>query len=248
MSSFIQGALYPLKAFTLLLQPGVRRFVLLPLSINFITFTLFIMFGLSQFSALMDDFIPTLPDWLQWLEWLFLTVFFVALMLIGFFGSLLFANLIASPFNGMLSSAVERHLTGSEPDGGNWLDTLKAILPAMMHELRKLMYFVLFAIPLLLLFIIPGINLIAPLCWLIFGSWILAMEYIDIPMANRITVTKHSTPQFTQLRQLLAQKRGLTLGLGLTLMLLTLIPILNFFTMPLAVAAATQLYVENYND
>ncbi|MEZ5582290.1 MAG: hypothetical protein R3F37_05475 [Candidatus Competibacteraceae bacterium] len=38
--------------------------------------------------------------------------------------------------------------------------------------------------PLLVLFVIPGVNVIAPLLWLVFGAWMLALQYADYPMGN----------------------------------------------------------------
>ncbi len=241
LAPFIRGALYPLQAMGLLMQPGIRRFVMLPLGINFIVFTLFFMFGLTSFSAWMEMLAPALPDWLQWIEWLLWPVFIIALLVTGFFASLLLASLIAAPFNDMLSQAVEQHLGHKPAADDAWIQALKDIAPSLLHEARKLGYVVLLATPCLLLFVIPGINLFAPIIWLLFGSWMLAMEYIDIPMGNRKI-------RFRELHQRMQEQRALCLGLGGALMLLTLVPVLNFFTMPIAVAAATQLYVENYSE
>ena len=62
--------LYLVKAISLIVQPGIRRYVFMPLLINLILFTLFIIFGISQFNHLIDSYAPNLPDWLQWIEWL----------------------------------------------------------------------------------------------------------------------------------------------------------------------------------
>lgn len=241
LAPFIKGTLYPLRAMNLLLQPGVRRFVMLPLGINFIVFSLFFTFGLFSFSAWIDTLSPSIPEWLQWIEWLLWPLFVVALLVLGFFLSLLLASLIATPFNDMLATAVEQHLGALPPRDDAWLDALRDIVPTLLHELRKLAYIALLAIPCLLLFVIPVVNVLAPPLWLLFGSWMLALEYLDIPMGNHRL-------HFAALHRHMKQQRALCLGLGVSLMLLTVVPVLNFFTMPIAVAAATQLFVENYKD
>ena len=35
-----------------------------------------------------------------------------------------------------------------------------------------------------LLFLIPGINVVAPIVWMAVGAWMLAVTYVDYPMAN----------------------------------------------------------------
>jgi len=234
----IASPLYLLKGIHLLLQPGVRLYVFMPLLINFTLFTLFIIFGISQFSQLIENYLPGLPEWLQWIEWLLWPLFIVSFIATGFFLCLMIANLIAAPFNGFLAEAVERKLRpGKVATDSSISETLKSIGPTLLSELSKLSYFAIRALPLLLLFIIPGINLIAPLLWLIFSAWMLALEYIDYPMsANGLL--------FSDVRQKLSNRRLTTLGFGGGILLMTVIPVINFFIMPVAVAGATALYVE----
>ena len=44
----------------------------------------------------------------------------------------------------------------------------------------------------------------------------------------------------------LAQRRGISLGFGGGVMIMTSIPVVNFFAMPVAVAGATLLWVEQF--
>ncbi len=82
-------------------------------------------------------------------------------------------------------------------------------------------YFLLRAIPLLILFLIPGLNIAAPFLWLAFSAWFLALEYGDYPMANHGLLFKE---QHRRLQQ--ARFTALTFGGGLTLLMM--VPILNF--------------------
>jgi len=231
------GANGLLRGFALLTTSGLRRFVILPLLINILVFTASIWVLVQQFTPLVDKWISYLPGWLDWLEWLFWIIFAIAAILLVFYTFALVANLIAAPFNGLLAEAVEKHLTGQPlPPSGSLITVVKDFPAAIFDELRKLLYFLLRAIPLLILFWIPLVNLAAPFLWLLFSAWMLAVEYCDYPMGN------HNL-RFKEQRALLGRKKLLSLGFGGTTLLGTMIPLLNFFVMPAAVAGATSLWV-----
>ena len=107
----------------------------------------------------------------------------------------------------------------------------------MRSQLGKLAYILLWSIALILFSLIPLLNFAAPILWVIFGSWLLSLEYLDYPMGNHELV-------FSRQKQLLGQRKGLALGFGGATMVLTSIPFLNFIVMPVAVAGATVLWVE----
>ncbi|MEW8028058.1 MAG: sulfate transporter CysZ [Candidatus Thiodiazotropha sp.] len=234
----LTGASYLLRGLALLTKPGLRPFVLIPLTINIIVFSLLIWLGVDQFGQLMDRFLPSDESWLAWLRWLLWPLFAITLLLIIFDTFTVIANLIASPFNGLLAEKVELHLGGkipNQPTGTKQI--VKDVVPSIMSELRKLLYFLLRAIPLLILFLIPGLNIVAPFLWMAFSAWFLAVEYADYPMANHNLVFKQ---QHMRLKQ--ARYSSLTFGAGLTLMMM--IPVLNFIAMPAAVAGATLFWHE----
>ncbi len=235
----VRGARCFAAGFRMLSQPGLRRYVLGPLLLNVGLFTVLIWFGAEEFAALVDWLLSPLPAWLDWLRYLLWPLFAATALLTVFFTFSLVVNLVGAPFNGLLAEAVERRLTGRSLDeSGGWTRILADIGPAVAGELRKLGYFVLRAIPLGILFFIPGINLAAPFLWAAFGAWMLAIEYADFPMGN------HGMG-FVAQRAVLRRRRGLAFGFGGTAMLATMIPLLNFLVMPAAVAGATQLWVQH---
>jgi CysZ protein len=242
MGNPFSGIGYFFQGLGLIVQPGLRRYVAIPLLINIALFAGLIWFGSSQFEGFLQWLIPELPEWLQWLEWLLWAVFAVSALLILFYVFSLVANVIASPFNGLLAEAVERHLTGEaqEADGG-WKKMLRELVPTIIDELRKLLYLVAWSIPFLLLFLIPLINLAAPFIWLIFSAWMLAVEYADYPMGN------HGLRSDEQKRRL-GEKRLMSLGFGGVVSVATMIPVVNFLVMPAAVAGATAMWVERWKD
>lgn len=230
------GIGYLLQGFRLIAQPGLRRFVAIPLLLNSVVFATLIGLGIAQFNALIDWLLAFLPDWLHWLEWLLWPVFALLALVFLLFSFTLFANLIGAPFNGLLAEAVERHLTGNTAHDQGWKKMLLDVLPSLWAELRKIGYFILWAIPFLLLFLIPGVNLFAPLLWLLFSAWVLALQYFDYPMAN------HGIG-FAEQRKRLAAQRINTLSFGAATLVATLIPGINFLVMPAAVAGATAMWV-----
>ncbi len=114
---------------------------------------------------------------------------------------------------------------------------MKMARDSFLSQIRKLVYIIFWSAVLLLISLIPLVNFAAPFLWVIFGSWLLSLEYLDYPMGNHELI-------FTRQRQILAARKGLSLGFGTSVMVLTSIPLLNFIVMPVAVAGATVLWVE----
>ncbi len=235
-------------------RPGLKRFVLVPAIISFAILTIVLTFAFYQFSDLLEWLLPNenaLSDWPEWIAWLasiilsaikvLLYILFAALSLIATsFSYTIFANLVASPFNGRLSEKTEEVYYSEKPVIDNETSLFKDIPSAIFHEVRKILYFLLLLIPLVIISIIPVLNIIAAPLWFIFGAWVLAVEYCDFPAGN------HKI-NFKELKNKLADKRALSLGFGAAASVLTMIPILNFFVMPAAVIGATLLWKENHH-
>lgn len=241
MKDLVSAAGYVFSGFHLILRPGVRRYVIIPLLINVLLFAGVIAVG----ADLLDNFIHSLAAHFSlgpWISWLLWPLFVVIALVVVFFLFTIVANLVGAPFNGFLAEAVERSLTGSVPGTATSLaDLPREILDAIRSEFRKSLYFLVRALPLLLLFVIPFVQVIAPLVWFMFGAWMLAIEYMDFPMGNAGML-------FPDIRAMLARRRALAVGFGGAVMILTLIPVVNFIAMPVAVAAATRLWVEKIRD
>lgn len=238
MHEFIQGILYFLNGFSLIRQRGLRRFAVGPLLVNIIFFA-GVFFLLGHWIGLLQLWLETfLPGWLDWLTWLIWPFALLTMLFIVFYSFVLCANLIAAPFNGLLSERIQQRLTHQTLPSTPIMDLIIKETPrAIRRQLAMLGYFIPRALLLLILFFVPVIQFFAPFLWFIFGAWVMAMQYIDYPMDNnRITLPG--------MRQQMAQRRWLYLGFGVAVTGFILIPIINCFVMPAAVAAATQLWVE----
>lgn len=223
----------------LLNQPGLRRFVAIPLLINVLLFSVLIGLVAGQFGNWIDSILPELPSWLSWLSWLLWLVFSLVMAVVVFFSFTVVANLVAAPFNALLAEAVEKHLTGQAlPGNENLVRAVMEFPAALLDEARKIGYFALWAVPLLILFLIPVLQVAAPVFWALFGAWMLALEYFDYPAGN------HQL-RFAAQRACLRKQRWMGLGFGGAVMLATLIPLVNFLVMPAAVAGATHMWVRH---
>ncbi len=229
----------PFRGINLILIKGLRKFVIAPLLINLLLYSLFAWVGYSYF----DDFINwLLPEdsWLSFLEFLLWPLFALSYLILTFYSFTVLANILAAPFNGLLAEKVEEELTGKLPPkiGGS---LIKDLIPSMMREISKLSYFLTRAIPILILMLIPGVNVIGSVIWLLFGFWFLTIEYADYTMDN------HGIHPKDQRKKLRAQPiQALAFGAGASLLMM--IPLLSFAAMPASVAAGTMYWVRVLNS
>ncbi len=236
----LTGLRYAWGGFRLILRPGLRRFVAVPLAVNALLLGGLIALGADWFAGALDQY---LPEWLDYalLRYVLMILFGGALLLIAFYVAIALANFIAAPFNGLLAERVEQALTGHKPpSSGRVLAVFSTVLSAVLAELRKLLYLLAWMTPFALLLLVPGINLLAALCWFVLGSWLLAVEYVDYPAGN------HEV-SFAELRKRLRERRWLALGFGAGVVTVTTIPLLNLFVMPAAVAGATAMWIEQFS-
>lgn len=234
LSGLFAGAGYFVQGLGLLVRPGIKRFVLIPLGINLLVFGVAIYVGIRQFGHWLELMESNLPAWLSWIDWLIWPLFIAFLVLVVFYTFGWVANLIAAPFNGLLAEKVERLLTGrpieQESDRGRfWAE----LLPSLLDEWGKLAYALLWTIPFLVLLLVPVIG---PILWFIYTAWMLAVEYSDYPLGN------HGL-RFREIRQRLRERLALSLGFGAAVAGFSMLPGLNVLLMPAAVAGATALWV-----
>jgi CysZ protein len=238
VSDFAAGFGYAFQGMSWLTRPRIRRYVVVPLAVNVLLFGGLLWLGFGALGDLIDWLLSYLPEWLDFLRYLLWPLFVLTVLVAVFYAFTLVANLIAAPFNALLSERVEIMMTGQAPQGASGVKALvKATGQAVGSELRKLLYLVGWSIPLLILFVIPGLNLFAPALWLAFGAWMLAIEYLDYPMGNR-------DMGFREIKAQARRRSGLSLGFGAGVLLMTSIPVLNFLAMPAGVVGATALWVE----
>jgi CysZ protein len=239
IADIVTGTQALARALRLLNQPGVRVYVIVPLSINLLLFGALVFYGYNQFLPLVEWLMSFVPEFFAFLEWLIWLFFGVLAAITVFFAFTPVANIIAAPFNALMAEKIEAHLTGIPVSSD--VSFTRMALDAIGSQLGKLVYILLWALGLFLVSLIPVVNLVAPILWVVFGSWLLSLEYFDYPMGNHDIV-------FDEQKRFLRERRGISLGFGGAVMIMTSIPIINFIAMPVAVAGATLLWVEQFHS
>jgi len=233
----LSGPQYLREGLKLVLSPNLRLFVLLPLAINLLLFGGMIYFAGHQFGLWLDALMPTLPDWLSFLSYILWPLFVALLVLMVFFTFTLVANIIAAPFNGFLAEKVEVVVRGQDNfPAFSWGELVAMVPRTFGREMRKLGYFLPRAIALFILSFIPVVNVIAAPLWLMFGVWMMAIQYIDYPADN-------NKMSWQDMLAWLRSKRWQSLGFGGITYLALMIPGVNVLMMPAAVAGATLFWV-----
>ena len=234
----LSGPQYLREGLKLVLSPNLRLFVLLPLAINLLLFGGMIYFASHQFGLWLDALMPTLPNWLSFLSYILWPLFVALLVLMVFFTFTLVANILAAPFNGFLAEKVEVVVRGEDNfPAFSWGELVAMVPRTFGREMRKLGYFLPRAIALFILSFIPVVNVIAAPLWLMFGVWMMAIQYIDYPADN-------NKMSWQDMLAWLRSKRWQSLGFGGITYLALMIPGVNVLMMPAAVAGATLFWVK----
>ncbi len=242
IKGLFQGIAYAFSGFSLIMKKGIRPFVLMPLLINIVIFSLAIWLGYNQFDGLMERMLGWLPGWLSWLEWLLWPLFALLILIAVYYSFSIVANLIASPFNSLLAERVEQKLNGLPVPAFRGYKALAGTIgKTILSELRKVLYMLKWLPILLIISIIPGLNFIAPFAWGLYGAWMLSLQYTDYAMGNHELFIKDEL-------SLLRQNRSVSLGFGGALTLLMMIPVINFFVMPVGVAGGTAFWVKRLSN
>lgn len=243
LNNLISGARFFLQGIACINKPGLRRYFVIPLMLNILVFGLLTYFGFSFFQDALGRLLPEGDAiWVDIANVLAIVIFTPVLLIAVYLVASILANFIASPFNDLLSEQVEKIAGAASQPDKSFMQVLAGMGPVLAGEIRKYIYFGLFYIPIGIITFIPPINvLVAPVAWVVFGAWMLALEYLAFPMQN------HQLP-FSQVRAFARKNRMRTMGFGLIVLLATLIPLVNFIVIPAAVAGATLLWVNTGKD
>ena len=215
---------YLFKGLKLLTSNQLRAFIVIPVLINVVLYSVALMLGYYYLTDLIEQFIP---GWLHWLSWVLWPLFFISFFIAGFFTFTVLANLLAAPFYGKLSAKTLMLINGQVKEIEE-----QPLLKVMSAELKRAGYLLSRALPLLVLSFIPGVNVLAPFLWALFSAWGMSLEYMAYPLENAGVL-------FPEQKQLVKSIRlgALSFG-GLAAMGLT-IPLINIIIAPVAVIGAT---------
>lgn len=243
-SGFITGFLYPFRAFRFIRKnPRLYRYVLIPFFINLIIFSLVVYFGLHFFQEILTHHIPQGDAW-YWFT-LYYLLWLVALLLttvIVFFLFTAIGNLIASPFNDILSEKTEEILTGEsigEPFSMSiFLQDAKRVL---ILECKKISLFLIVMALIVMLNLVPVVGSVLysvlSILWTIF---FLVVEYTSYVFSRKRL-------PFKEQRKVIYNTKLLMFGFGAGVLSILAIPFLQLLCIPLGVVGATKILYDTGN-
>ncbi|MEM7201486.1 MAG: sulfate transporter CysZ [Planctomycetota bacterium] len=237
LADLLRGAGLLFQGFALLRRPGIRRYAFAPMILAGVALALVVALAANAFTPVVEWLHAFLPAWLQWLEAVLWILFAagVALGLVLLYATV--AGLVAAPFNGLLAAAVEAQQTGRPPPDEGWRAALLGLPRTLVSEASKVLYALAWTLVALLLFVIPGVNVVAPAFWLLSTAWILAFSFADYALSNHRISLRQS-------RALLRRRRGLALGFGGAVTACFAVPILNVLALPAAVCGGALLALQ----
>lgn len=228
-----------IKGFGLIFTSGLRRYVVIPFLINLILFSGMIFYAYSYFDGWMSGLLEYVPGFLMFLvDYLFgllWLLFFFVIMAFMFYTFTIVANIVAAPFNAILAVQVEKKLKGGQINHYE-VSWFKLVPRTIARELGKLMYYLPRLIGLVLLSVTPMLNLIAPVLWVLFGAWMMTVQYADYAADN-------NGKSFSDLRSSMSGNRSDSLVFGISVYIMMILPVINLLVLPASVAGGTVLWV-----
>ncbi|MBI4042479.1 MAG: EI24 domain-containing protein [Deltaproteobacteria bacterium] len=231
---FSKGFLAYFRAFRVLAKrPSLFRHVLIPVLINVLIYTGLVYLSISRFSEIMGWFLSQPETWYGYVLYYALAAILVLSIVMAMVLTFtVVGNLIASPFCDMLSESVATVECGraTEKRAESFCTFVKRML---LTEFKKMFLLIGLGMGSLFLNMIPFLGLVSSLLM----TLLIAFEYLDYNFSregwlirDRITFILRHFPE--------AFGFGLSVGLGMV------VPILNFFVLPLAVMGGTLLFCE----
>lgn len=239
-AKFMTGFRYPwLGARFILKHPGLYKYIFVPLLINLLVFSMAAYWGLNFYGGLIGKYVPQSDAWYWLLLYYILWIFAILLAaVLVFFTFTVIGNLIASPFNDILSEKTEDLLKGATENATPFSIKLflKESAQILLDEIRKMSLFVGCMVLLFFLNAIPviGVLLYSVLSFLL-TTYFLVVEYTGFVFSRKNLGFKNQ-------RKFISQRKMVCAGFGCSAFLLLAIPFVQFFSIPMGVVGATILY------
>jgi CysZ protein len=235
-----------IEGFKLLWHRRIRWLVIIPTLINLLLFSAATWLAVVWVSDWLSWLIASVPEWLEWLVWIIWLLFALLALVVYAFTFTLFANLIGSPFYGIIAErviALERG--GSDDAQTSTLALLATAWGSFCRELQIIAYMLPRTLGILLVTVVisfvPVINILAPLIAGSWAAWSLALQYMDYPGDS-------DGWSFAEVRQRAGKQRLLSLSFGLSALAAAAIPLVNLLLLPATVIGGTLLWCREYSE
>jgi len=210
--------------------------VIWPILINLAVFAGLAWLLIGWLTGSIQGVMDGLPEWLNFLRWIMwvLAVLMMALVFGVSFTTL--TLLIGAHFYVVLTRQAMMLMSVEPFPSGNTSFTaiVQETVSAVLRELSKIRRFIPWVLLALVISVIPVINLLAPIVWLLVNSWIFAFQFVDYPIDAR-------QRPITETREWLAEHRAAAFGVGAGVALCASVPFLNVVAFPAAIIGACQL-------
>jgi len=235
-----------LEGFKLLWHRRIRWLVIIPTLINLILFSAATWFAAVWVSDWLSFLIASVPEWLEWLVWILWLLFALLALVVYAFTFTVFANLIGSPFYGIIA---ERVIALERGDSDEAETSASALLTTAWSSFRRELQIIAYMLPrtigialvTLVISFVPVINILAPLIAASWAAWSLALQYMDYPADS-------DEVRFAEVRQRAGKQRLLSLSFGLSALAAAAIPLVNLLLLPATVIGGTLLWCRQYRD
>ncbi len=161
ISGFFNGLFAIARAGVFLYRnPKLLRYAIAPFVINVVVFSATLYFANEYFSKIVDQYLIYGEAW-WWraLEWLAQTMLLVVMLVISFFAFTVVGNLIAAPFNDVLSEKTEKMIRGtSSGEPFSVVLIFSDAVRSLVDEVKKLFLFVVAMGMLLVINFIPFVG------------------------------------------------------------------------------------------
>jgi len=239
--NFSRGFFTPFHSVRILrAHPRLLQYIIMPFLINLVVFSGAVYLGLDFFGNTVVQYLPQGEAWywaaLYWLLWV-VAVLLTAVLV--FFSFTAVGNLLASPFNDLLSERTEEVLGGTENSEPFVIGQfLRDAWQTVLMEARKMWIFIVIMVFILPLNLLPGIgNTLYTILAISLTLLFLCFEYLGFVMVRKRQF-------FREQKNYILARKFLMLGFSCGVMAILAIPFLQLLCIPLAVIGATRLWCE----
>ncbi len=241
-----RGLRYPFRGlrFVFFEHPGLARFWLPPILVTLVLLVAVLIGGWSWHGDVTawlwsgpsgDGFWASV---LGALHWLLSGVVLLLMWALGLVAVVFSTNLVAAPFNDLLSEEVERLAAGRNGPPFSWKALARDSVRTVGVELVKLLLYVAVMLPMFLFSYVPVVGpVVYAVVGFLFTALYFAIDYVDWPASRRNRDVRF---RFGMLRRRFWSMFGFGTGVWLFLF----IPLVNLFFMPAAVAGGTLLFLD----
>ena len=239
--NFSRGFFTPFRSVRLLRQHlKLLPYIIIPFMINVAVFSGAVILGVNFFNDTVVSLLPQGEAWywvlLYWLVWGAAALVTAVLV---FFTFTVVGNLIASPFNELLSERTEQVLSGvSNEEAFSLAQFSRDVLQSLLLEAKKMWVFVVVMILILPLNLLPGIgNTLYTVLAIGLTLFFLCFEYLSFVMVRKRQF-------FKEQKSFILSRKFLMLGFACGVMVMLAIPFMQLLCIPLAVIGMTRLWCE----